>query len=1126
MQQTTEVVAISNAAGVGDAPAGVTRRAFLAGANALVLMALLEACTGKHHHVAASGTPSPSGSASAFPAVASAGATAASVDLIALLRQAVQASPDYLQTAAAKAVASKDAATIAAFVRDRISVVPSWTHGDNPVSTRRWGTRATLRGGAGTLRDRAELLVELLTAAGFTATVMAADRPSTIDLPTLYQLRATEFDPDEALLAKAAALLPSATASSSTPTATGVDDLMSQADAAVKALTAALPANVQTATIRDDLLPASVPVVAVSTSPNSASPTAASASPSQQYLFALGNLVPTANAPSGLSNAPAIYPTPNLTVTVSGLTNPAPGSTTPHGEVVTLVTGSWPAEEVFGRQVMLSFVPPSGPADLLTSAPEDQPVRVPILRLQSELLAYAAPPISTPTAPASSAPAASPAIASASGTDGVFTGAPITLQGDVLAPSSSGATATQGVYGPMTTLSASQQKSAIASVTTLQATATATTFPEIQLDVAVLDSSGKSVDGIDATAFSVTDNGTPVPWLQLMSNSAGTGNPRVLVIYDTTGSVAESWPSPAAKTAFEQSLATTLVAASQQAPFDVQILGLDAAESPDPTRWVTPNQADVLSALANAGGNDSVVWGAASGTAIDQGVVAMLMVSDFQSQGEQPNDIATAQRRIAAAAIPVICLPIGKPDQAALATMLMLSGGTQLDPLASNTSTALAALIQPLVIARTLHAYRMRYAAPTSGPASHTVVVKLTGRNSPSATTTYTAPAAPATPWSFAGLYVRVSIADVDAQNRHLAGVTLAADGSPLGALDDAAAAKETRSAICGLTTIAIEPGTIAPAALIDDILSSVQSLEPLLALPKTATAQQLATAAQKNGVRRVPPALLALLPPTPLATNSAAVPTMRVAILQERASATDTLDTGFDLPPILNTFAPVGSDPAASFTAALSMSCQAAAAEGAYFDSSAFASLADQSLTFIAVGDHAGIDTFIATLPTAQQPAWQAILFSTYYPQTQHLLVPTAGAIAAFWVVDAATGAATAVLLDGSGGALSEDARCNNGSLDGVGVLLNILNGLLLLYAVGCIVTGALFCLGAQASAVYYIAGFVLGIAGGIYSKDPAGALVSIASVFIPFKFASGVRAATAIYADLAAYYYGYNSC
>ena len=55
--------------------------------------------------------------------------------------------------------------------------------------------------------------------------------------------------------------------------------------------------------------------------------------------------------------------------------------------------------------------------------------------------------------------------------------------------------------------------------------------------------------------------------------------------------------------------------------------------------------------------------------------------------------------------------------------------------------------------------------------------------------------ATPATPWSFAGLYVRIGIAESDSGVRHLAGVNLAG-GRPIQALDDAAAAAETRAAL------------------------------------------------------------------------------------------------------------------------------------------------------------------------------------------------------------------------------------------------------------------------------------------------------------------------------------------
>ncbi len=1099
---------------LGDAPSGITRRSFLAAVNALALVAVLEACTGKHHPAAATGTAtrSASGSPSADASASPAASSAATEDFLTVLRQAVQASPDFLQQAAAKAVASKDIATISAFVRDQISVVPSLNQGDDPVWSRLWGTRATLRGGSGSLRDRADLLVELLTAAGYTATVMSANLPPAIDLATLYQVRSADFEPDAQLYAKAVALLPAGTQLPTDSAASSTGPAESPAQAAAKALAAAIPTSLQSATIRKDLLPASVPVVAVATTPTGPSPSAAPASSAQQYVFALGDLAPTATAPSGLSNVNGETPTAGVSVTISGLTNPAPGSTTPHGEVVELVTGSWPAEEVFGRQVLLNFVPPSGAVGFITGDPAAQSVRIPMLRLQSELAAYAAPPIAAPSIATSSPPSSATSLTSAAPqaieSTGVFNGPPITLQGDVLSQpsgSSDNATAPVGAYGPLTSLSASQLKSAIASVTTLNVTAKASTFPEVELDVAVTDSAGNSVDGLDAAAFSITDNGTIAPSIALMSNTASDNRPRILVVYDTTGSVEETWPSPAAKSAFEQSLAATLVSAAQQTPFDVQVLGLGTASDPDPTKWAAPDQATLLTAFSNAGGEYSQVWGALSGGGLDQGVVATLMVSDFQSNNETPTDIATAQRRIAAAHIPIFCLTIGKPDATAVSTIVRLSGGAQLDPLAPTTASALTALIKPLVAARTQNTYRLRYTAPTGGPTTHMVTLKLTGRSAPTGTATYTAPATPATPWSFAGLYIQISVGAYDSGVRHLAGANLDGSGYPIQALDDAAASAETRAAICGLTTIAFEPGSTTTAAIIDDLIASAQSLQPVVRLPKTATAQDIVEAASKDGVRRVPAVLASLMLPASPDAAPAAVPTMRVAILQERANASGGVDIRMDLPPKLNTIEPLGADPVAAFDAALALSGAAAAAEATNFDASAFSSLAGRPLTFLPAGTRGPWDTFIDALPAAQQPAWEAVLNTTFYGLTLHAVVPTGGATAAFWIVDSTTGAATAVLLDGSGGALTNDAGCLFKS-DWLSEFLNIANAILTAFALGCIATtaaSALYCVGKTTDAIYQIASVVLAAVGGYNTGGRVGLALAVAGVvaaFAPF--------------------------
>ena len=77
------------------------------------------------------------------------------------IRAAVRASPDHLPARAANLVAAGDPASLYEFVRDEIVTYPprvdSLTASDTTI---RWGTRATLRGGAGTPREKADLLAD------------------------------------------------------------------------------------------------------------------------------------------------------------------------------------------------------------------------------------------------------------------------------------------------------------------------------------------------------------------------------------------------------------------------------------------------------------------------------------------------------------------------------------------------------------------------------------------------------------------------------------------------------------------------------------------------------------------------------------------------------------------------------------------------------------------------------------------------------------------------------------------------------------------------------------------------------------------------------------------------------
>ncbi len=90
------------------------------------------------------------------------------------VRSALRQSPDHLPGQADQVVASKDAAQILAFVRDNIATIPGDSFGmDRSATDTRWGTRGVLRAGAGTMLEKAQLLAELYTKAGFEAKLVS-----------------------------------------------------------------------------------------------------------------------------------------------------------------------------------------------------------------------------------------------------------------------------------------------------------------------------------------------------------------------------------------------------------------------------------------------------------------------------------------------------------------------------------------------------------------------------------------------------------------------------------------------------------------------------------------------------------------------------------------------------------------------------------------------------------------------------------------------------------------------------------------------------------------------------------------------------------------------------------------
>lgn len=128
-----------------------------------------------------------------------AGPTRNYFDLLEQLQSALRASPDHRAAKAQRLVTAGDLAGLHAFVRDEVALYPGEASAMGETrSVVRWGWRGTLRGGAGTMREKAELLAELYRQAGHTAEVMGGrwvERPDDARA-LLYRPLEAPFEPD------------------------------------------------------------------------------------------------------------------------------------------------------------------------------------------------------------------------------------------------------------------------------------------------------------------------------------------------------------------------------------------------------------------------------------------------------------------------------------------------------------------------------------------------------------------------------------------------------------------------------------------------------------------------------------------------------------------------------------------------------------------------------------------------------------------------------------------------------------------------------------------------------------------------------------------------------------------
>lgn len=460
------------------AESGVSRRGFLLGLGAVAGLTALGLPLGLRH--CARTTTSEIGPYAVWREV----------------QQALRASPDHTPGRAAALVAAGDARALHRLVRDEIRLVSAEGARFALGAAMPWGTRVALRAGAGSAREKAELLAELMRDCGYTAEVVdSPGLPRDQTAATFFRSFDSAFTPpiEAAQLADWRRRL--ALPDMSTTKALQIDPDASQADALSKQVLSSLGATAESIGRNryDDRSVGATPVVKF-TAPDGSEGLA-------DPIRADGGFGPV---PEGLRLKPAAKAGEAMPVSVR---LSARFSDAPKDEVE-LVSGQWSADQLAGRQLRIGFRPSVDIAQWAVSRFADLRCFVPVLGVQAvDLDAQQAAEL------------------------GVI-GDAFSIDGQRYSVAEDGAVSVDG--RPLQAPGAMRDA---ATVVQLQLDVDSSRFPELRLKLNALDAAGKLVEGLPAQAFAVSEQDRPVGF-GLSSNRAA---PRVLFLADSSLSMPETF---------------------------------------------------------------------------------------------------------------------------------------------------------------------------------------------------------------------------------------------------------------------------------------------------------------------------------------------------------------------------------------------------------------------------------------------------------------------------------------------------------------------------------------------------------------------------------------------------------
>jgi hypothetical protein len=930
--------------------ARLSRRRFLAGAGAASVAGVATALAGCGNTPSPSPTPSPSASPSPSPAP-----PAGFFDAIAELREAVRGSPDHLIGAADRAVAAKDAEAIFRLVHDSVATYPAgFRNTGDLVEGIRWGTRATLHGGAGTPREKADLLAALYVRAGLEAEVVRVE----VDVDDTNRLFAPRPRP------------------SVDP---AIDDdrlaLVRKTLGLTNAVTVPVPLDpdgTNSKALADDLL-GRLPERPAAQEPFS--PRAASSLPMVRVVRGSETLLadPTGDlglAPIGdrrATKAAAADGLLDVEVLVEAARSDAPN------KPFTLVQGQWTAADLAGRRVFVGFPPPvESLEEFAAIRPRDVGVVVPVLTVRGPDLD----------------PVATGALS--------FRGTAVTLGGQLIdVDGTDGKTRIDGEEIG----AAGTDLAVVARVRTVEITAGAAGFPTIGVALRAFDADGRIVEGLGAGAFQVVEEGTPVG--HTLSRST-VPPPRILVLLDDSDSIPDDFRKSGAAVVVRQ-IGERLLAADPESLFRVAMV--DDEEATEAGDW-TSNLDELAKQATRRSGFGSQLWEALA-DAGKLGATAIVFITD--GAATDGNDPITEPPREVAARVrigpPTIVIGVGEVNAAGLEA-LGEAGGLGSFPVAAQAA-AVEAVLDALAKAPE-PPYRLRYLAPADGPATRSVEVRLVG-TAIDGRTTYDVPAEEdrATPPALSGLYLTVKVGRWAAR-RVLAGIETDDDKHVISPQE----AERVRRALFGTHVLGFEAAAPSISVVLDDVFSSILALRPLM--EATTRAERLAALAASPNVET--PLLHAVTVALPQAGEFLTYEAgLRATLYRDvevpLGNGRARRIRGVDILPLTG-FMTTDPESASGFALTAERTARLSLVEAESFPISTPSALAGEQL--VSIGN--SLATALEGTDPAARAAMVAA-FEPWRRMRPHGLVPADATPTAAWLFDPANGSLFGVLADASGG-------------------------------------------------------------------------------------------------------------